>query len=323
MLNNKTIFLAGATGMVGTNLCKYLIKHYPKVRIKAPLHLTQPVFEHRQIEYMPCNLLLVADCRNIVQGCDYAILAATLSGGAQWLKAHQWVHMKANLKMNLNMLEACYLFDIKKIIFLGSALVYQEADWNIKEDMLDLNTEPFRDYYAYGWAMRFIEKMCGFIHRKHNVDIIMLRAANIYGPYDRFVPEASHFIPALIRKATDKMEPFEVWGSADVVRDVIYVADVVRAIVGLLNSDIKFDIFNIGTGHLTTVGDVVKYSLQYAKHRPKQIKYSEAKPSTIKFRQLDCEKIRKAIKWKPQYTLKAGIKKTVEWWIGNKETWER
>ncbi len=66
------------------------------------------------------------------------------------------------------------------------------------------------------------------------MEIVLVRAANVFGPYARFDPSTSNFLPALIRKAVERLDPFPVWGSPDVVRDVIYSADFASDCVGLL-----------------------------------------------------------------------------------------
>ena len=156
------------------------------------------------------------------------------------------------------------------------------------------------------------------------MEIIIARAANIFGPYARFDPATSNFIPALIRKAVAKIDPFEVWGHPAVTRDVIYVDDFARAIIMMLdNSNIRFDIFNIGSGIKTTVGDVVQWALQYSGHNPTSIIYNEQRPSTVPFRVLDNSKAKAILGWNLEYTVAEGIGKTVDWWKENLERWMR
>jgi len=323
-LNQKKIFVAGATGMVGSAILRDILGYYPQARIRASCHRIKPSFLHKQVDYVDGDLKDIQDARRMVRGCDYAIMAAAYTGGAEFVASNNWMHMKENLLINLQMLEAFLLERVKRFIYIGSATLYQESEANIKEQDLDLNKYPNRAYLAFGWAIRFIEQISSFLHQQHGIEAIVIRASNIFGPYARFDPKASNFIPAIIRKAVDRMDPFEVWGTADVARDVIYVDDFARACVMLLENDkYKFDVFNVGSGVKTTVGEVVTWALKYAKHTPHEIKYIENMPTTVKSLILDCSKIRKAIDWQPRYTQEEGIKKTAEWWIENKERWNR
>ena len=323
-LDNKKIFLAGSTGMVGTSILRFVTENCPTAKIVASRHDTEPIIKNSQIEYVEGDLRSVEDCRRMVRGCDCAIMAASHAGGVGFTRQFPWEHMKENLLMDVQMLEAFRLENVKRIIFIGSAVLYQEFEGSIKEEELDLNKEPHEAYFGYAWAMRFLEKLCQFLHIKYGIEIVIVRAANIFGPYDKFNPQMSNFIPAIIRKAVDKMEPFEIWGSPEVTRDVLYADDFARAIVMMVDNDkIKFDIFNIGSGTKTTVGNVVEWALKYAHHEPKEIKRIENKPTTIKFRALDCHKVEKVLGWKPKYSIEEGVRKTVEWWMENKEAWKK
>lgn len=324
-LNNKLVFLAGATGLAGSSILEYILKNYPSTEIRASYYKhTEPFIKHKRIDYVYGDLKSKEDCRKIVRGCDCAIMAAAYTGGAKMIASSPWEYVSDNLIMNMQMLEAFYLEGVKRVVSIGTAVEYQEFEGHIKEDELDWNRDPHPAYFGIGWGKRYIEKLCEFCHFQYSMEIINVRLANIFGPYAKFDPDTSNFIPAIIRKAVDKMEPFEIWGSPDVTRDVIYSEDFARAIVMMMDDDkIKFDTFNIGSGVKTTVGDVVEWALKYAGHKPKKINYLTGKPTTIKFRALDCSKAREILGWEPQYPIEEGVKKTTEWWIENRSWWTK
>jgi GDP-L-fucose synthase len=310
--------------MTGVSILKHLLRGYGSAEIRASCHIARPLIEHKQVKYIQVDLRSLEDCRRILNGCDCAIMAAAHAGGAAFARSFPWEHMKENLIMNMHMLEACRLENIKRIVFIGSSALYQEFDGSIKEEELDFGKEPHEFYFGFGWAMRFIEKLCKLLNRRYGMEIIMVRAANIFGPYDKFNPEVSNFIPALIRKAVDRIDPFEVWGAPDVTRDVIYADDFARAIVMLVDNDrIKFDVFNIGSEVKTAVCDIVKWALKYAGYTPSEVKYLRDKPTTIKFRALDCTKAHALLGWIPEISPEEGVKRTVNWWLENKSTWNK
>lgn len=323
-LKNKTIFLAGATGIAGSNIIEHIIANYPDVFISGVYRTTDPFLQHERISYIRADLTKREECRCAVQGCNLAIMAAASTGGAGAADAEPHRQVTDNLVMDALMLEAMYFKGIKRIVYLSSATVYQEFDGYIKEDDLDWNQEPHQSYIGVGWAKRSAEKLCRFWHEKYGMEIIIVRCANIYGPYARFDPAGSNFIPAIIRKAVDKLDPFDVWGSPDVARDVIYAGDLATAVLLLLGcSEIKYDVFNLGFGKSVTVGEVVDLALKYGGHDPAKIVYSENKPTTIQFRALDCQKIKSVLNWKPVFSIDEGIKRTAQWWIENKERWNK
>lgn len=323
-LKNKTIFLAGATGLAGSSIIEHVITNCPNVFIRGAYWTTDPFLKHERVSYIQADLTKREECRRAVRGCDLAIMAAASTGGAAAATAEPHRQVTDNLVMDALMLEAMYFEGIKRIVYLSSATVYQEFDGYIKEDELDWNQNPHQSYIGVGWAKRSAEKLCRFWHEKYGMEIIIMRCANIYGPYARFDPAGSNFIPAIIRKAVDKMEPFEIWGSPDVARDVIYAGDFATAVLLLLgHSEIKYDIFNLGFGKTVTVGEVVDLALKHGGHEQANIVYSENRPTTIRFRALDCQKIKKALNWGSGFSIDEGIRMTTQWWVENRERWNK
>lgn len=312
-IDNKLIFLAGATGTVGSNIAKYILDNYPTARIRGTYRQTKPFIKHERLEFVKGDLRVQEDCRRMVKGCDAVIMAASQSASSENFTAYPWKFLNDNIIMNTEMLEAFYLENVKRIVYIGTSAVYQEFKGHIKENELDMNKESHHTYLGVTWIARFIEKLCQFWHEKTGMEIVIARAANIFGPNARF-GATEYFVPAIIRKAIRKMDPFEVWGSPEVTRDIIYSQDFARAITMMLNNDdIKFDVFNIGSGIKTTVDDVVKLALSHTRHNPSQINYDISKPTTIKFRALDISKAKTILNWEPEFSISDGIKKTVDW----------
>jgi GDP-L-fucose synthase len=325
MNDTGKIFLSGATGMVGTSILTYLLQKYPSISIRACYQQSTPFIKDNRIEYIRANLMSADEARRAVSGCNLAIMAAAANtGGAVTLTSHPWPQISDNTVMYLRILEALHFAQVERVVWVGSATLYQEFDGFIKESDLNLNQDPHFSHYGIGWVMRYAEKLCQFWRDNQKMQIINVRSANIFGPYARFDPSRSNFIPAIIRKAVDRMDPLEVWGSPDVTRDVIFSEDFARAIVLLLMEDnIKSGIFNIGSGERTTVQDVVSWALKYSGHSPQEIRYLNDKPTTIRFRALDCTQISNATGWHPKYSVEEGVHITTDWWIKNKDRWTK
>lgn len=323
-MNGKRVFVAGATGLAGSAILKCLLGQDSSVTILAACNQTVPFLHDERIEYVQVDLSSPEACRRVVADCDYAVMAAARTSGAAVLASQPWQQINANLFMNATLLQALAEAGVKRLVLVGSASLYQNFEGYIREDQLDLNQDPPASYLGIGWVTRYIEKLCAFWHRQAGLDIVLVRAANIFGPFSRFNPETSNFIPALIRKAVAGLEPFEVWGSSEVTRDVIYADDFARAVVMLLErEDISFDVFNVGSGIRTTVGDVVEWVLKYAGHAPARIIYNDQRPTTVPFRAIDCTKARDMLGWAPEYSVEKGIEHTVAWWKENKDRWTK
>ena len=322
---SKKILVAGGSGMLGRAVVKSLLKFCPETYVRAS-YFGQKIAsqEKNQVEWIQSDLRSLEQCRALCRGCDEAIMAAATTGGAFQLTKEPWRQVNDNLLMNAQLLEAFYQEGVKRVIFVGSATVYQEKEGGLKEEDLDLNQDPHGAHWGIGWTMRYLEKLCDFWHRTCGMELIIVRAANIFGPFAKFDPKVSNFIPALIRKAVDAMEPFEVWGRPEVTRDVIYSEDIAEAVIKLLNEQrLKFDVFNLGSSQEVTVGEVVKWVNDAAQYNPKKMNYMTDKPVTVKHRFLDCTKIERLLGWRPRHSTKEGIKKTVEWWKENRYKWSR
>lgn len=321
-LTDKRVFVAGATGLVGNSILKCILEHDQQVKIRAVRNQTVPYLFDDRIEYVEANLESPEECRLAVADCNLAVMAAAITSGAGILTTQPWQQINPNLVMNAVLLQALSEAEVKRVVMIGSATLYQPFEGFIAEDQLDLNLDPPDAYLGIGWVTRYIEKLCKFWHKQSGMSIAIVRASNIFGPFSRFNPQTSNFIPALIRKAVDHMDPFEVWGSSNVTRDVIYVDDFARAVVMMLEREyLPFEVFNVGSGIRTTVGDVVTWSLKYAGYEPSRIVYNEQGPTTVPFRALDCTKAQNVLNWAPQVTVEQGIRKTVEWWKQNKDRW--
>jgi nucleoside-diphosphate-sugar epimerase len=322
-LDNKNIFLAGSTGLVGTAIINGVLTRYPLTEIRAAYHHKEPFIKNERVTYVQGDLTSRSECKSMVSGCDCAIMSAAKTSGAAVLTEQPWQQVTENAVMNTVMLECFFHAGIRRVIYISSASLYQEMNGFIKEEDLDLNKDPSAAHMGIGWVIRFVEKLCNFWHHQ-GMAIIIARAANIFGPYANFDPVTSNFIPALIRKAVERMDPFEVWGSPEITRDVIFVDDFARAVIMMLdNPSITFDTFNIGSGVKITVDDIVHWALKYSGHNPSNIIYNSKKPVTIPFRVLDCSKAKTVLGWEPENTIEEGVRKTVSWWTQNRNRWNK
>jgi GDP-L-fucose synthase len=164
---------------------------------------------------------------------------------------------------------------------------------------------------------RYREKLMEHVSKFSGMKIALARGTAIYGSYDNFDPKTCHVVPALIKRVLDNENPFIVWGTPDVVRDFLYVKDVVKAALLVLEKGESMRPYNVGAGITVTVGDIVNAILKSTGKTP-EVVYDDSKPTTIPFRMVSTERINKELGFIPKYTFEEGIKETVEWYIKNK-----
>ena len=142
--------------------------------------------------------------------------------------------------------------------------------------------------------------------------IAMVRPANIYGVQGEFSDETGHVLPALIRRALEKQDPYVVWGNPDVVRDFTHSTDMARACLDVVEKYAVCDPINIASSNLVTIGESVDLILKYANHKVTP-QYDETKPVTIQYRALDTTKAKDVIGYKPTISFEDGMQETVNW----------
>tara|TARA_B100000401_G_scaffold10854_1_gene6927 strand:- start:169 stop:642 length:474 start_codon:yes stop_codon:yes gene_type:complete len=152
-------------------------------------------------------------------------------------------------------------------------------------------------------------------HTSHLTDmhIGIARGTAIFGPHDNFNLETCHVIPALIKRCLGGENPFVVWGSPDVVRDFLYVKDVVKGCLLVLEKGESMKPYNVGYGTTVNIGDIVNTILKVTGKTP-DVQWDNSKPTTIPFRSCSTERIETELGFKPDYTFEQGMKETIEWY---------
>jgi nucleoside-diphosphate-sugar epimerase len=324
-LNGKRLFLAGGTGLAGSAVLRQVLVAASDVQVRIPHRGSAGAFiKDARVEYVSGDLTQAEDCVRLMAGCDCAVLAAARTGGARQARERPWEQVTDNIVLDARLLEALHRGGVRRAVYVSTASAYQDFPGAIGEDGLDWSADPAPAYFGVGWVKRCAEKLCRFWHDVGRVEILIARLSNVYGPFARFDPASSHFVAALVRKATAAEDPFIVWGSPYVGRDILFADDFGRAVVAMLEAtDIGFDVFNIGSGRLTTVDEVAKFALRFAGHSPARIVYDNQLPTTVMHRLLDCSKARDVLGWQPAVTVEEGMRRTVEWWNANKDAWRR
>jgi len=313
-LQDKEVLVAGAAGLIGSNLIKRLLSEGAVVR--GTLHRRQPVVVDDRIEYVKCDLTKGEDCRRVVEGMRYVFHCAAHTSGAATTATTPMVHVTPNILINSQMLEAAYEAQVSKFLWLGSSTGYPPSGHRpVKEEAM-FEGEPYDKYFFVGWMKRFTEILCRMYGEKlpKPMTTIVLRPSNVYGPNDDFEPATSHVTPALIRKVVERQDPVEVWGTGDDVRDLIYVDDMVEAIVGAMEKIESYTVINIGLGKGYSVKEILQMILELDGYTDARMVFNISKPTMIPIRLVDTTKAKTVLGFKAKTDLRAGLRKTIKWY---------
>ena len=310
---DKKIVITGGSGFIGTHFLIELLNRGAKV--KTHIHKRPLQIQDDRIEVLEnINLENIDDAIKLIDGADYVIHASGYIGHPSDIATDFQLSLN-QITVITNELEACYKCGVKGFLDVNSSTGYPDRRYPITEDEY-WDDEPYISYYGYGWMRRYREKLMEHTSHLGDIKIGIARGTAIFGPHDNFNLETCHVVPALIKRLLSGEDPFVVWGSPDVVRDFIYVKDVVNGALLVLENGESMRPYNLGYGSTITIGDIVDTILKVTGKSPKVV-YDETKPTTIPFRMVSTERIRTELGFKTKYTFEEGMKETVDWYLEN------
>jgi len=310
--SEKHVLVAGGTGFVGREFVDQLLAAGATVRVtrhQRPGHVPADL-----VEYVDGDLADEAFCRQACRGMDIIIHAAgAVSAAGVTVGAGPMAPITTNLILTSRLLQAAWEEKVGQFLAFSSSTGYPVAEHAVKEsEFWEGDLHP--SYFGYGWMRRYFERMAEFVHQRSDTKVTIVRPTATYGRHDDFDPRTSHVIPALIRRAVAKENPFVVWGRSDVVRDFLHISDLVRGSLLAVEHLPDCEPVNIGSGRPITVGEIVEATLAAAGHGQAEIVYDESKPTTIPFRLADTSKAIERLGFAPECDLLAGLQDTVDWY---------
>jgi GDP-L-fucose synthase len=318
-MSKPKIFIAGHKGMVGSSLVKLLKDHEGEIITKDKSEL---------------DLLNQQDVQNFFKNeeIDQVYLAAAKVGGIYANNSYPASFIYENLMIQNNVIHNSFLGGVKKLLFLGSSCIYPKyANQPMKEEellngKLELTNEPYAIAKIAGI------KMCESYNRQysksHNIDYRTIMPTNLYGPGDNYHPENSHVIPGLIYRFHNakikNLNSVTIWGTGTPKREFLYVDDMARASIILMNVNKKIydehvstmcSHINAGSGNDLTVEELAEAIREVVGFKGK-IKFDTSKPDGVVRKFLDSKKINK-MGFKHKVSLKDGLTKTYQDFIKN------
>jgi GDP-L-fucose synthase len=167
---------------------------------------------------------------------------------------------------------------------------------------------------SYGWVKRMGELQCQAYMKEYGMKIAVVRPTNAYGPHDNFDLESSHVIPALVRKAVEKQDPFVVWGTGEASRDFIHARDISKGMMLALEKSDNADPLNLGTGREIKIKELVDLILKLSGYEKAKVVLDKTRPVGQQGRRVDTRKAREKIGFEAEVTLEKGLKETIDWY---------
>ena len=313
-MSDPKIFVAGHKGMVGSSLARLLKKEDVEIITKDKNDL---------------NLLNQENVKNFFKNekIDQVYLAAAKVGGIYANNTYPADFIYQNLMIQNNVIHNAFLNGVKKLLFLGSSCIYpKNTNQPMKEEqLLTGKLEQTNEPYAIAKIAGI--KLCESYNRQygksHNIDYRCVMPTNLYGPGDNYDLENSHVIPGLIQRfhkaKINNSSSVTVWGTGKPRREFLYVEDMARASIHLMNIDKKIygkytlpmcSHINVGSGEDITIKELAETIKEVVEFKG-EINFYLSKPDGVSKKLLSSEKIF-SLGFKPTTNLKKGLAKTYQ-----------
>lgn len=306
------IYVAGHRGMVGSAIVRHLLTHGVSesqivIRNRADLDLTnqaavQAFFKQETI--------------------DQVYLAAAKVGGIHANNSYPAEFIYDNLIVQANVIDAAFRSGVKKLLFLGSSCIYPKlASQPMSETaLMSGSLEPTNEPYAVAKIAGI--KLCESYNRQygasHGVDYRSVMPTNLYGPGDKYHPENSHVIPALLRRfhqaKLSNAPSVTIWGTGTPMREFLYVDDMAAASVHVMNlpqatyqahTTPMLSHINVGYGSDVTIHEVAQIIAKTVGYKG-NITFDTNKPDGAPRKWIDSTRIH-SLGWKAKVDLQQGL----------------
>ena len=238
------------------------------------------------------------------------VLAAAKVGGILANDSYPADFISENLLIQVNVMDAASTFGVERLLFLGSSCIYPKFSRQpISEDAL--MTGPLETTNeAYAIAKIAGIKQVQAIRKQHGKSWISAMPTNLYGPGDNYDEKSSHVLPAFIRryeKARQQGDQIVInWGTGNPLREFLYVDDLAKAALFLMDNYDGNDHVNVGVGQDISIRDLSSIISEETEFKGETI-WDTSKPDGTPRKLLDVSRINK-MGWTAKTGLREGVR---------------
>jgi len=335
MWKNKEVLVTGGASFIGSHLVDSLLKNGAIVKVADDFssgklsNFDYSLEKTSSTNWTWNNVLSVwrgdlkekSFTKKMLEGIDVVFHLAALHGGRGYIHTHP-AQCCTNMILDQLVFEEAYKAGVDRICFASSACVYpaylQEetgSSYLLKENDADpfFRDKAFADL-EYGWAKLMGEMALKAYHRQYRLKTASVRIFTSYGPREN----ETHAIVALIAKAFIKLDPYIIWGTGEQDRNFTYVQDTVDALMLAAEKIDDGSAINAGRDDRITINQVTELIFELMGWHPEKIIRDLSKPQGVASRAADLIKAKQLLDWQPRIGYKEGFKKTIEWYISNK-----
>ncbi len=301
MAQKQFFLVLGGNGFIGSHLVDRLLAEGNQVRVfdKYEEHFRKPLsrVDYRFGDFGNRGLLAEA-----LDGIDTVVhlISTTLPKTSNDDPAYD---VQSNVIETLFLMEQCIVQKIKKFVFISSGgTVYGKPEkLPVSEDHA---TNP---ECSYGIAKLTIEKYLSLYHHLHGLNYVVVRPSNPYGA--RQNPNGIQGVITVFLGQIAQGKPIEIWGDGEVIRDYLYIDDLVEGIYRAAVTETMNRIFNLGSGTGHSLNDIVK-TIRGITSRDVPVHYTAKRSFDIPEIRLDIKRAAHELSWSPTTSIDKGIQET-------------
>lgn len=316
---NKKILITGAAGFIGCKTAEMLLEQDVQVigidnlndyyDVNLKVHRLEGLKQNKNFVFYQVDVENMEDVDSIFQNTKIdAVINLAARAGVRYSMENPHVYMTTNANGTLNLLELMKKYNVKKIVLASTSSLYAGQKIPFSED-LPVNT-PISPYAA---SKKAAEVMAYTYHYLYGLDISVVRYFTVYGPAGR--PDMSIF---RFIKWIDEGLPIELFGDGSQSRDFTYIDDISDGTIKALK-EVGYEIINLGGGKEPRTLNYVIMKLEEYLGKKAKIEYRPFHKADMTETGADITKAKKLFNWSPQTDLDEGLKKTVDWYIKNRD----
>ena len=319
------ILVTGGAGFIGGNFVHHMVNKYPDYEIvnldlltyAGNLETLKPVEDKPNYKFVKGD---IADREFIMdlfekEKFDIVVNFAAESHVDRSIEDPS-IFVKTNVEGTVVLLDAAKKYGVKRYHQVSTDEVYGDLPLD-RPDLFFTETTPLHTSSPYSSSKASADLFVLAYHRTFGLPVTISRCSNNYGPYH--FPEK--LIPLMISRALAD-EELPVYGRGENVRDWLHVSDHCEAIDLIIHKGKVGEVYNVGGHNERTNLEVVK-TILIALDKPESlIKFVTDRPGHDMRYAIDPTKIHNELGWLPETKFADGIKKTIQWYLDNKEWWE-
>lgn len=320
-----TVIVTGGAGFIGSNFVFYQLKNHPEDRVICLDKLTyagnlstlEPVMNHKNFRFVKVDIADREAVYNLFEEekPDIVVNFAAESHVDRSIENPE-IFLQTNILGTQVLMDACRKYGIKRYHQVSTDEVYGDLPLD-GTDLFFTEDTPIHTSSPYSASKASADLLVLAYYRTYKLPVTITRCSNNYGPYH--FPEK--LIPLVISRALAD-ESIPVYGKGENVRDWLYVEDHCSAIDLVIRKGREGEVYNIGGHNEKTNLEVVKSILSYLGKPESLINYVTDRPGHDMRYAIDPAKIHNELGWLPATKFEDGIKKTIDWYLDNKDWWQ-